>query len=355
MTEVAVKPADLGIPESFAMPARKDWRIGMVGFGGIARSSHAPAYQQAGWTIAAVADPKPEARTLAAERFGVAKVVADHMELIDDDSIEVIDLLTHPTIREEVVLAALKAGKHVITEKPFAQTMAECERMVEAAERCGRKLAVHQNYRWNPGNFAARHLIQTGWIGKPFFASIEIFGSQDVGLAKHDFYAKCDDFLTIQWNNHLVDLLRCWVGMDAHRVLTRTRRMEGQNFVSDNLLISLHEFSDGVTGNIVHSELLRSSLRRQECRVDGDEGSLVFDFQKTLALESRRLEGGPRRIDFAQGGWVSSFAGSMGDFLAAIEQDREPAVSGRANLATIRTILAEQVSARAGGVWVTCV
>jgi len=137
----------------------------------------------------------------------------------------VIDLCTQPVIREEVVLAAADSGKHIITDKPFGMRIEECTRMLKAADQAGIKLAVHQNYRWMNMNYLAHHIINRGFIGKPFFASIEIFGRQDVTLAKHPFYSQCDSFLTVQWDNHLADLLRYWTGHDAIRVLARTGRM----------------------------------------------------------------------------------------------------------------------------------
>jgi len=345
--------ADLGVPDRLPMPRRSDWRIGMVGFGGIARHAHAPAYRRAGWRVVAAADPSPEARRAAGE-MGVERVMEDFRDLVADPEVEVVDLLTQPTVREEAVRVAAEHGKHLVTEKPLASSVEEAERMVAIAREGGILLAVHQNYRWMPAPFVARNIVAAGWIGSPYLASIEIFGTQDVHLAGHPFYAVCDDFLTVQWNNHLADLLRCWMGRDAARVLTRTSRKNGQSFVSDNLLCSLHDFGPGATGHILHTELLRSSLTAQPCRIEGDDGSLVFDlWGDHLLLESSRLPGGPRRLDVAALGLAPSFAGSMGDFLIAIEEGREPEVSGALNLPTIRTVLAEHRSALAGGVWET--
>ncbi len=352
MEYAPVTPQELGLPESIPLPKRADWGIGIVGFGSIARSAHARDYQSVGWPITAVADPDPTAQQEARERFGVQRIYADYHDLIADDSVEIIDLCTHPTLREEVVLTAADAGKHLITEKPLAPTMEECVRMVEAADRAGIKLAVHQNYRWMKMNFLAHHIVEQGFIGDPFFARIEIFGRQDVDLADHGFYAQCDDFLTLQWDNHLADLLRYWTGRDARRVLARTGRMNEQNFVSDNLLVVISDFGEGLTGHVLHSELLRSNLTGVQCRVDGDKGSLLFDFNNMLHLESALLGEGRRTLDTSGLTYADSHCGSMGDFLIAIEQDREPLVSGRKNIATMRTVLAEVESARAGGKWV---
>ena len=356
MATASITPRELGLPEALPLPKRRDWRVGMVGFGGIARGAHVPAYRSVGWDVVAIADPDPAAQREAKEKFGIERVYADFRDLVADDAVEIVDMLTHPTVRVEVVEAAAEVGKPVATEKPLAASLDQAVRMVEIAEAAGIPFAVHQNYRWRKGCFLAHHIIQCGLIGEPFFAAIEILGTQDVDLAKHPFYSVCTDFLTVQWNNHLADLLRFWTGRDAVRVLARTGRMNGQNFVSGNLLVVVSDFGEGLTGHVLHSELLRGSgaTGGVRCRVDGDKGSIVFDFDSQLTLDSLVLGGGPRALDTAGLTYVSSFAGSMGDFLLSIEEGREPLVSARRNLATVRTFMAEDRSAREGGAWVPC-
>lgn len=334
------------------LPRRKDWRIGMIGFGEFAQRAHAPDYVAAGWQIVAVAAPNAATQRTARERFGIERTYSDYRELIEDATVEIVDVVTPPAFREEAVLAAADAGKHIIVEKPFGRSIAECERMVQAAEQAGICLAVHQNYRWMKGSFVAHHVVKHGWIGTPFFLGVEVFGRQDQ-LSKHPFYVNCEDYLTLHWNTHLADLLRYWSGSNACRVAAHTARMNGQNFRSDNLFISRHDFGPGLTGHILHSELLRSSLGGNQCRIDGDEGSIVFDFEgDNVQLQSNKL--GPQvfQIDTSNLEWMEALCGSMGDFLLAIEEGREPTVSGRRNLPTISTVIAEIESVKSGGVWV---
>ncbi|HUT00906.1 MAG TPA: Gfo/Idh/MocA family oxidoreductase, partial [Phycisphaerae bacterium] len=266
-----ITPRELGLPEAIPMPTRTDWRIGIIGLGSIS-GAHIAAYQAAGWRIVAAADLIPERRERAREQLPEAVLYDDYPDLIADDAVEVISLLTHPTLREPVLAAAAKAGKPLLTEKPLGAALPECERMGAMAAEANIPFAVSQNYRWNPANFFARHVIEGGWIGSPFFASIGIHGTQDEQLADNAFYSTCEDFLTVQWNTHLADLLRYWTGRDPRRVFCRTGRMDGQNFRSDNLLVSVVDFGEGLTGHILHSELLRSSMTASPCRVDGDAG-----------------------------------------------------------------------------------
>lgn len=348
-----ITPGELRVPDEIPRPKRSDWRIGIVGYGGIA-GAHTSAYLEAGWRIVAVADPNPEARQRAENAIPGVSLYEGYEELVADANVEVVSLLTQPTLRIPVVEAAFRAGKPVLTEKPFAASIEECERMVALSEEYGLALAVSQCYRWNGANFFAREIIKHGLIGTPFYAAIEIHGRQDVMLAGHPFYSRCEDFLTIQWNNHMADLLRFWFGKDPKRVLACTRRMQGQNFKSDNLLLSIADYGQGATGHIVHSELLRSNLGCSKCRVDGDAGSIVFDLHGAeLTIHSRETGDEPCELDLGDRQLASSFTGPMGDLLISLEEGREPATSGRRNLPTMRHVLSEHRSARAGGTWIT--
>jgi predicted dehydrogenase len=352
MPEKTITPKSLGIPSTIPMPHRTDWRIGLVGFGSAAHE-HAKAYADAGWKVVAVADPDPAARERARELTGVTRLYDDFPELVQDDEVEIVSLLTQPTLRETVVTAVAEAGKPILTEKPFGTSLDECERMVEIAEKAGVPFAVSQNYRWHPAPFYARSIVARGFVGRPYLASIEIHGEQDVTIAGHPFYPKAEDFLTIQWNNHLADLLHSWLDGKPKRVFCCTRRMAGQNFDSDNLLVSVTDFGEGVTGHILHSELLRSSLFATKCRIDGDKGSLVFDlYGDHLEIQCHRLGDEILALDTSREKRWSSFAGPMGDLLRSIEEHREPQTSARKNLQTIRHVLAEAESARSGGKWV---
>jgi predicted dehydrogenase len=353
MEPISITLEELKLPNVIPLPVRNNRGIGMIGFGEFAQRAHAPDYQALGWPIVAAAVRNPESQRIAKEQFGIDRVYSDYREVINDPAVELINLVTQPTLREEVVFAAAEAGKPIIVEKPLGLTTDACRRMVEAAEHAKIPLAVHQNYRWMRGNFLAYHVVKGGWLGEPFFVGIEKFGNQDSDFAQRAVYANCDDYLTLHWNTHLADLLRYWTGRDALRVAAHTARMNGQNFKSDNLFVSLHDYGPGLTGHIVHSELLRSSLGGNRCRIDGDRGSLVFDFSgDQMLLESHKLGSRVHRLRTSDTEWKEALCGSMGDFLLALEEEREPSVSGRRNLATVNTVIAEMESVKAGGKWI---
>ncbi len=343
--------SELNLPANLPLPERKDWRIGVIGLGGISRA-HLPAYRAAAWNVVAASDLDPARRRSAGDDFGIPALYEDYRRVIDDPRVEVISLLTQPNVREEIVADCAAAGKPLLTEKPLALDLAACERMIHAADAAGIPFAVNQNYRWLPAPFAARGLIAAGWIGRPYFTSIELHGTQDRDLAEHPFYSRCRDFITLQWNSHLADLVRGFMDRDPQRVLARTSRMPGQAFAADNLLASMIDFGADGTGLILHNELHRGGLNTNNVRIEGDRGTLTFPVWGTsLTLRSDRLGADPVTVECAPSGFLDSFCGPMADLLISIETGREPQTSARQNLATIRQILAEDQSAKTAAEW----
>ena len=108
----------------------------------------------------------PAAVKVAADRFGWAEAATDWATVVERDDVDVVDICTPGHLHAEIALAALAAGKHVLVEKPLANTVAESEAMVAAAATAGRgRSMVGFNYRRVPALALARHLVAEGRIG----------------------------------------------------------------------------------------------------------------------------------------------------------------------------------------------
>jgi predicted dehydrogenase len=120
-----------------------EMKIGIVGCGAVTAKYHLPALQQiAGVRLAALADPAlARARELAAQ-FGVPHAVADYREILDRVDAVVLALPHH--LHAPIGIAVLNAGKHVLMEKPLANTVAECDALIAAARGASCILAVGQ-------------------------------------------------------------------------------------------------------------------------------------------------------------------------------------------------------------------
>ena len=120
-------------------------RIGIIGCGGIANGKHMPSLAKLDNALmVAFCDIIPERAEAAKEKYGTpdAKVYTDYKELLKDESIEVVHVLTPNREHAQLTIDALYAGKHVMCEKPMAKTAADAKRMCEAARATGKKLTI---------------------------------------------------------------------------------------------------------------------------------------------------------------------------------------------------------------------
>ena len=127
--------------------------VGIIGCGGIANNKHMPSLQAIpNVRMVAFCDIIPERAVKAAEKFGTedAKTYTDYKELLKDESIEVVHVLTPNKEHADITVDALYAGKHVMCEKPMAKTAADARRMVEAAKTTGKKLTIGYQHRQKP-------------------------------------------------------------------------------------------------------------------------------------------------------------------------------------------------------------
>ena len=155
-------------PELDYLPSDpKDYRppIALVGCGGITEH-HLQAYQQAGYDVVALCDvDATKAQERQRQFYPHAKIYEDYRDVLARDDIEVVDIATHPPQRVELIEAALRAGKHVLSQKPFVTDLDVGERLIELADRHQVILAVNQNGRWAPYFSYMRQAARAGLIG----------------------------------------------------------------------------------------------------------------------------------------------------------------------------------------------
>lgn len=151
----------------------KTFRTGIVGCGGIAGGKHLPALaKQKNIEIVAFCDIIRERAEEAKEEYGSedAYVSEDYMDLVNDPNIDVIHVLTPNREHAPITIAALESGKDVMCEKPMAKTAEDARKMVEAAERTGRKLTVGYQSRHRANSQYLKRAIEDDRLGNVYFA-----------------------------------------------------------------------------------------------------------------------------------------------------------------------------------------
>lgn len=147
-------------------------RIGMIGAGGIARTSHLPAFTglKDRCEVAAICDPVETSAKAAAALFGVKRVFASHQEMIQSGELDAVIVATPNKFHSEPTLDALAAGLHVLCEKPLAMNGGEAGRMCAAARKAGKVLQVGLQARFAGASQTLKDMVDHGDLGFIYFA-----------------------------------------------------------------------------------------------------------------------------------------------------------------------------------------
>lgn len=320
-------------------------RIALIGAGGIA-SAHLDAYRSAGFDVAAICNRTlSKAVALRDEFYPNANATDRFDDLLADTSIKVFDITPHPAERVDLVERALKAGKHVLSQKPFVVDLSAGERLVGLARDSGVKLAVNQNGRWSPHMSYMRQAVRTGLIGEVsgFDVSIHWDHSWIAGTAFEDI----DDLIFFDFAIHWFDFLASIVGDRAQSVFAMTSRAKGQAVRPPLLAQVLVRLDDG-QASLIFNAATRFGPQ-DSTFITGTKGSIssagpdLGQQQVTLVTEAGIAN--PQLT----GTWFNDgFRGAMGELLCAIEDNREPINGAAENLKSLAITFAAIKSAKEG-------
>lgn len=320
--------------------------IGLIGCGGIT-NHHLQAYRDAGWEVSAFFDPKREAaEKRRAEYFPNAKVCASPEEIFKDSGIGVVDIATHPKAREELILRAADAGKHILSQKPFAVDLATAERLAAHAKACGVRLAVNQNGRWAPYFAYMRPAVKSGLIGE--VGSVHMVLNWDHTWTAGTPFAEIHHLMFYDFGIHWFDAARTLMqGQPATSVSARLARFPNQPIEPPLLASASVSFPNGMA-TLAFNGCSRFGAQ-ESCTVIGSKGTLHAsgDLCKITKVKIHTAEG--EATAELEGSWFpDGFRGCMGELLCAIEENREPENSAADNIQSLALVFAAMRSADEG-------
>lgn len=152
-------------------------KIGIIGCGGIANGKHMPALKQIdNVEMVAFCDIIPERAEKAVKEYGTpdAKVYTDYKELLKDESINNVRVLTQNNMHATISIDAMKAGKHVICEKPMAMNYAEAKEMIKVSKETGMLLTIGYQHKFDPDVVYAKKEAEKGTFGDMYFAKANV-------------------------------------------------------------------------------------------------------------------------------------------------------------------------------------
>ena len=280
--------------------------VGLVGYKFMGRA-HSNAYRQVGRFFDLELSPRMRAICGrdeagvkdAADALGWEGYETDYRRLLERDDIDLVDVATPGNTHHEIAIAALEAGKHVLCEKPLANTLEESREMLDAARRAGTVNMVCFNYRRVPAVQLAKKLLEDGRLGEirhwravylqdfildPEFPLIWRFQKDVAGSgALGDLGA------------HLIDLAHFLVGpitgvVGAAETFIRERPLEGDGnergpVTVDDAAAFLARFEDGAMGTFEVTRLAPGRKNRNSFEINGSGGSLLFDLERMNELQ----------------------------------------------------------------------
>jgi predicted dehydrogenase len=150
----------------------KTLRVGIVGGGGIVYPHLGSMRKINDVRVVAVCDKNEAMARRVADRFGIRSYYTELAQMLDKEEMEVVDICTPPPTHPALAIQAMKAGRHVLTEKPMALTLEEADEMIETARASQVQLCVVHNQLFIPVVIKAREMVASGVVGEVMGISI---------------------------------------------------------------------------------------------------------------------------------------------------------------------------------------
>ena len=250
-------------------------KIAVVGVAGLGKSHIKGVLNNADKAeLACICDNDVSVGKPVAEQYGVP-FYPDFYEMLKVGGFDCVILVTPDCIHREHAVAAMEAGYHVLCEKPLAQTMDDCQAMVDTARRTGMKFMTGQVCRKAPGFMKAKELVDKGEIGELFFVESEY---------AHDY-----QFMTKAWRwdpvnlrysiigggCHAIDLLR-WIAGNPTKVSALANRKVLSDWPVDDATIAIMQFPNNVIGKIFCGIGVKRDYTMRTC-LYGTKGTIICD------------------------------------------------------------------------------
>ena len=285
------------------------------------------------------ADPLEEVR----ERYGWAGAVTDWREQVADDRVGLFVNGGPNSVHAEPTIAATRAGKHVICEKPLGRTAEESFKIWQAAEAAGVRHLCGFNYRFVPAVRLARELVDAGELGEIVHFRLRYLQGwswdADPGAWRFD-PAQTGTGVLGDIGSHAIDLAR-YLGGEIASVSAGVRTIVPGRRVDDHFVAAV-EFESGVLGTLEGSQLARGHANSNAFELNGTKGSAAFDAERLNELQVADATGFRRvlvtepehpylRFWWPPGhiiGWGETFVHEVGHLLEAIAGEHDVAPHG---------------------------
>ncbi|MBT8037872.1 MAG: Gfo/Idh/MocA family oxidoreductase [Verrucomicrobiae bacterium] len=330
------------IPKDLSVP------IALIGTGGISEY-HLQAYQELGLNVVALCDRNLDAAISRRDQYYPdAAVYTDYRELFDKHEIKVADITTHPSVRTEIIEAALIRGIHVLSQKPFVTDLADGHHLRALAKKHHAMLAVNQNGRWAPHFSYMRNAIASGLIGDVVSVDFSLQWDQ-TWIAGIPAFESMHHMVLFDFAIHWFDILGTFMqGNDPTMVYAVARKSPIQTYQPPAL----------ASVSIAYPHAVASMSLNAHTQLGEEDTTTIVGTQGTLRSRGPGLNDQPEMELYLpegqtqvslQGSWFThGFQGTMCELLCAIEENREPSNHAESSMKALELCFAAVKSAESG-------
>ena len=249
--------------------------VGLIGYGAIARAHAESISSTPGLSLTGVCDVSDERRQTAAREWSV-RTHARAEEMLDDPDVGLVVVGTPPSVHSDSVMQALRAGKHVVCEKPFALRVEEVDHMIDAAATRDLVLTVFQSRRWDPDYLALREVVRSGRIGEAFYME-SFIGGHDHPCDFWHSHEPISGGTIYDWGSHYFDWILQLMPGSVRAVSANAHKLVWHDVTnSDQVRVDL-TFSNGAQASFLQSDI--AAARKPKWYVLGTRGAVVGDWQ----------------------------------------------------------------------------
>jgi predicted dehydrogenase len=318
-------------------------RFAVVGCGTAARHIHLPALRAAGVDVVSFASRSRASAVAARDDWGSGAVYDRYDDAVAAEDVDAVVVATPNAHHAEVAIAAARAGKHVLVDKPLARTTAEADAMIDAAAASGIVLVPYQNTRFARPFVTAADAVAAGRVGA--VAGVRaVFGH---GGPQH-WAPDATWFFDVEVSGggclvdlgvHVIDLVRAVTRLEIVEVTAVLAGPAGGVETDAQLAVRL---SNGAIGSI-HASWQAQPGPDSALTVIGSDATLHVDTRTPLTLFAPNAE--PERLAL-----TDARTGPLDEFLAAIRGEREPSVTAADGRAAVAVVEAAYRAASTGRV-----
>lgn len=346
--------ADLITAIHTPLPANREIGIGCVGAGFIMADCHLVAYRQHGLNPVAITSRTADRARQVASRHQIDRVYPTVESLVQDPRVQVLDVAVPPDCQADVIKKALATRHHlkaILAQKPLGTNYVEALEIVRLCEDAGITLAVNQNMRFDHSVRACRRLLETGTLGDPLLATI------DMRAIPHWMpWQQRLGWVTLRiMSIHHLDTFRYWLG-DPDRVFCSVRpdpRTANKFEHQDGIALYILEFPGGVRASS-WDDVWAGPAREGSgsaiginWRVEGTGGLAIGTIgwpgypdriPSTLRYSTVRDNGQWHQPEWDAVWFPDAFIGPMAELLTSLESGCVPSINGRDNLNTMALV-----------------